>query len=126
MLDEIRDRVARFERALTAIAAHKPAGSHMTTEDEERAAWVADAVERFEARQKLARVKLPSPVVVMGAPDAPAAPRRPRRKRKARDVVRRRKPRAVPPVAQPAAVAQPKRRGRPRRIAAPSADVSGG
>jgi hypothetical protein len=107
MQDEITDRVARFERALVAIAAHKPAGALMTNEDEDRAAWVADAVSRYEDRQKLARVKLPSPAVVMaGAPEEVPAkrPRRPRRYRSRKGAT-----------AAPETTARPRRGGRPRK-----------
>jgi hypothetical protein len=101
--NEMRERVARFERALVAIAAHKPDGALLTTEDDDRAAWVADAVARYEERQRAARVKLPSPAVVMaGAPgEVPTKrPRRPRRRRSSKVAT---------------AATTPRPRGRPRK-----------
>jgi hypothetical protein len=74
---EMRERVARFERALVAIAAQKPDGALLTTEDEDRAAWVADAVSRYEAQQRTVRPRTPP-----SPEEVPAKrPRRPRRRR---------------------------------------------
>lgn len=80
MHDEIRDRVARYERALFAIAANKPAGMLMTREDEDRAAWVVDAIARYEARQ-VAPAKPPPPSEPVPEAEAAPTPRRRRRRR---------------------------------------------
>src|SRR5690349_9817014 len=105
MLENVKERSARFEHALLVIVAMKPEGEQITEADYERAATVARMVERFESEQAAARVRLPSPAVVTsGAPGAPA----PRPKR----AYRRRKPRAAPESAP--------KRGRPKSATPPA------
>lgn len=102
MTDDIRDRVQRFERILTGIAAAKPEGATITSDDEARAAAVVAGVERYEAAQRGARVRLPPPAVATsGAPDEPARAATPKRRRRRR--------------AAATTATAPRPRGRPRK-----------
>jgi hypothetical protein len=105
-MTDIGWKVTRYERALHAILRSKPPGEPLTEADHERAVEVAALVERYEAQLRAVKPKA-------AASDEPPAPVRRRRKRRAR-------------VAQLAAVAQPKRRGRPRRLTPPTEDIPGG